>query len=266
MKNYHQMCSLKNRTALVTGAAGHLGSAICKTLAELGANLVLVDLPNSKIGELQNSLTKCYKIESIVASCNLEYENQRTKMINYVKKTVKNLHILINNAAFVGTTKLQGWNVSFKEQRLNSWRRALEVNLTAPFHLSQAFAPKLKSQKGNIINISSIYGEFGPDGHLYQGTNVRNPVGYGISKGGLLQLTRYLSAILAPEIRVNSISGGGIYRGQPKKFVSNYLKKVPLKRMANEKDFCGAIAFLATDASKYVTGQNIRIDGGFSVI
>jgi NAD(P)-dependent dehydrogenase (short-subunit alcohol dehydrogenase family) len=266
MNTFKKLCNLKNRIAIVTGATGHLGIIICETLAELGADLILIDLPNSNFTKLQKDLDKIYKTKSIAVPCDLEFEEQRKKMINRVKKQTKKLNILINNAAFVGTSKLKGWNVSFNKQTLNTWRRAIELNLTTPFHLSQAFAPELKKQNGNIINISSIYGEFGPDRHLYQGTEMANPAGYGASKGGLLQLTRYLSAALAPEIRVNAISGGGIYRNQSKIFLKNYAKKTLLNRMAYEIDFCGAVAFLATDASKYVTGQNIRIDGGFSVI
>jgi len=140
------------------------------------------------------------------------------------------------------------------------------VNLTAAFHLCQGLAPLLSySCRGSIINIASIYGEYGPDWALYEGTTLSNPAAYGASKGGLLQLTRWLATTMAPHVRVNAISPGGISRGQPKTFVDKYEKRTPLRRMATENDFSGAVAFLASDMSAYVTGQNLSIDGGWGV-
>jgi len=131
--------------------------------------------------------------------------------------------------------------------------------------LSQAFAPELQlGEGGNIINIASIYGELGPDWNLYKDTNMGNPAAYSASKGGLVQLTRWLATTLAPNIRVNSISPGGVFRNQPKVFVERYSVKTPLERMATEEDFIGVVAFLASDMSQYLTGQNIIVDGGWS--
>ena len=153
----------------------------------------------------------------------------------------------------------------FESQSLSSWRNALEINLTAPFHLSQGLLPLLlKSTDPSIVNISSIYGELGPDWTLYSQTSMGNPAGYSVSKGGLLQLTRWLSTTLAPNVRVNSISPGGIYRNQPQEFHSRYVKKCPMGRMANESDIVGALLFLASDLSSYITGENLFVDGGWS--
>ena len=124
----------------------------------------------------------------------------------------------------------------------------------------------LKSQEGaSIINIASIYGLYGPDWSLYEGTNMNNPAAYAASKGGLIQLTKWLATTIAPEVRVNAISPGGIFRNQSTIFVKRYEDKTPLGRMASEDDFRGAIAYLATDMSKYVTGQNFSVDGGWGV-
>ena len=120
------------------------------------------------------------------------------------------------------------WVDDFEEQSLETWRRAIEVNLTSAFHLCQALTPELKrSNGGSIINIASIYGQFGPDWRLYEGANMGNPAAYGVSKGGLIQLTRWLATTIAPDVRVNSISPGGIYRGQPEEFVSKYSNRTP---------------------------------------
>lgn len=150
---------------------------------------------------------------------------------------------------------------------MDTWRRAIEVNLTAVFHLCQGLAPLLRnSEGGSIINIGSIYGSLAPDWGLYAGTEMGNPAAYGVSKAGLMQLTRWLSSTLAPDIRVNAISPGGIYRNQPQEFVDRYEKKTPLKRMATEDDIRGAVALLSSDLSCYITGQVLCIDGGFGII
>jgi len=122
------------------------------------------------------------------------------------------------------------------------------------------------SQNASIVNIASIYGLHAPDWSLYEGTALGNPAAYGVSKGGLIQLTRWLSTTLAPTVRVNAIAPGGIFRSQPEEFVKKYSSKTPLNRMASENDFQGAIAFLATDLSKYVTGQVLSVDGGWGVL
>ncbi len=121
-----------------------------------------------------------------------------------------------------------------------------------------------KNNNGSIINIASTYGIVGPDYSLYEGTEMGNPAAYAASKGGLIQLTRWLSTTMAPNTRVNAVSPGGVFRHQPEKFVSRYEKRTPLARMATEEDFKGVIAFLAGDLSSYVTGQNIVIDGGWT--
>jgi NAD(P)-dependent dehydrogenase (short-subunit alcohol dehydrogenase family) len=207
-----------------------------------------------------------WKVKVFSIECDLEVQDQRNTLLDIVKVNCAGLDCLINNAAFVGATDLQGWTTQFEGQTIDTWRRALEVNLTSVFHLCKALAPELRaSLKGSIINIGSIYGELGPDWSLYDGTPMGNPAAYSASKGGLLQLTRWLSTTMAPHVRVNAISPGGLFRNQPKEFVERYVSKTPLKRMAIEDDFRGIIAYLASDMSSYVTGQNICVDGGWGV-
>ena len=122
-----------------------------------------------------------------------------------------------------------------------------------------------KSQYASVINIGSIYGLYGPDMSIYEGTGLNNPAAYSASKGGLIQLTRWLSTVLAPKVRVNCISPGGILRNQPEKFVKRYVNKTPLKRMGSESDIVGAVIYLASDLSSWVTGQNLIVDGGWGV-
>jgi NAD(P)-dependent dehydrogenase (short-subunit alcohol dehydrogenase family) len=266
MSTIKELMNLRGRRALITGATGGLGKVMVDTLAELGADLVLVDRPGSDFENLCATLSERWGVDVEHYFCDLELQEQRTELIAGLKSGVKGLNILINNAAFVGTSDLQGWAVPFEEQTVETWRRALEVNLTAIFELCQGLTPMLKLAKGaSIINIASIYGMYGPDWSLYEGTNMSNPAAYGASKGGLIQFTRWLASTIAPGVRVNTISPGGVFRNQPKEFVMRYEAKSPLSRMATEDDFRGVVAYLASDMSKYVTGQNLPVDGGWGV-
>jgi NAD(P)-dependent dehydrogenase (short-subunit alcohol dehydrogenase family) len=265
MTTVNALMNLKGRCALITGAAGGLGKIMTQTLAELGADLVLLDRAGTSLASLADETKIDWGVDVAVRPCNLESQVERDALIATLLQEGR-LDILINNAAFVGTSGLQGWGVPFEQQSIETWRRALEVNLTAAFHLCQGLVPLLRaSGHGSIINICSIYGEYGPDWGLYTGTTISNPAAYGASKGGLLQLTRWLATTMAPAVRVNAISPGGIARGQEQPFVERYEARTPLGRMATEDDFRGAVAFLASDMSAYMTGQNLLIDGGWGV-
>lgn len=258
--------SLKGRRVLVTGAAGGIGRVLCATFAELGAELILVDRPGTEWGPLSESLRKDWRASAIGFDCDLEVEADRGRLVERVTREVGGLDVLVNNAAFVGTSNLTGWVTAFEQQSVETWRRALEVNLTAVFDLSKGFAPLLRASRGgSIISTASTYGLWGPDYSLYEGTSMGNPAAYAASKGGVVQLTRWLATTLAPAVRVNAVAPGGVFRGQPEEFVSRYSARTPLQRLANEDDFRGAFAYLASDASRYVTGQILSVDGGWGV-
>jgi NAD(P)-dependent dehydrogenase (short-subunit alcohol dehydrogenase family) len=266
MKTIPALMDLNDRTALITGAIGGIGQEIALTIAELGGNLILVDRPNSNYDHIKQKILDNWNVGIECIDCDLEHEKSRLSLIKLVIQSNENLDILINNAAFVGESNLEGWVEDFEKQTIRTWRRAIEVNLTAPFHLSQAFTPLLrKSGNGSIINIASIYGVNGPVHSMYDGTEMGNPAAYSASKGGLIQLTRWLATTISPDVRVNAVSPGGVFRNQPDSFVKQYEKRTPLGGMASEEDFKGVIAYLASDMSKYVTGQNLIIDGGWSV-
>jgi len=262
-----ELSNLSGRVSIITGATGHLGKVISETLAELGSDLILIDRPESDFSTMISDLKPRWGVEVETYLCDLELPIQRKELISSVVNSHKELNCLINNAAFVGTSELSGWSVPFEQQTPETFSRALEVNLTAVFDLVKGFSSILKNSKSaNIINIASIYGMYAPDWDIYKGTDMNNPAAYGSSKAGLIQLTRWLSTQLAPQVRVNSISPGGIFRNQEKEFVKRYESKTPLGRMATEDDLKGAISFLATDLSKYVTGQNLSVDGGWGVM
>jgi NAD(P)-dependent dehydrogenase (short-subunit alcohol dehydrogenase family) len=264
MKSIQQLMKLTGKCAVISGGAGHLGRAFGDTLGELGADIVLVDIDEARL-ELSAKELKAKWGGSVVSiDCDLESESDRNKLITTLNK-LDSIDILVNNAAFVGSSNLEGWVVPFEEQTVETWRRAIEVNLTAVFHLSQGLAGKLaENKRGSIINISSIYGVVGPDNRIYEGTSMGNAAAYAASKGGVVQLSRWLSTVLAPDVRVNCVSPGGIERGQPAAFKRRYVDKTPLDRMGREEDMRGALAYLATNLSDYVTGQNIIVDGGWT--
>ena len=160
---------------------------------------------------------------------------------------------------------MPGWGVPFEEQTLDAWNAAIALNLSVPFRLAQlARAALASSGRGCIINVASIYGVVGPQWSLYEGTTMPNPAGYGATKGGLVQLTRYLATAMAPAVRVNCISPGGVSRNQADAFRTRYEARTPLARMGTEEDFKGAFAYLASDAAAYVTGHNLLVDGGWT--
>ena len=257
---------LNGRRAMVTGATGGLGTVIAETLAELGSDLILIDRDKAEIEALQSRLSDAFGVSIIGSVCDLEQQDQREVLIDRIVSDGQELNVLINNAAFVGTSNLPGWNAPFTEQSVETWRRALEVNLVAPFELCRGMSQIMKHSRGaNIINIASIYGQFGPDWRMYENTDMNNPAAYGASKAGLIQLTKWLSTTLAPDIRVNAISPGGVFTGQQESFVDAYSSRTPLRKMARYGDFAGAVAFLATDMAEYVTGQVLNVDGGWGV-
>jgi NAD(P)-dependent dehydrogenase (short-subunit alcohol dehydrogenase family) len=266
LKTIQELISLKGRRALITGATGNIGKNFAITIAELGGDLVLTDIPGSDYSNLKKEIGEISDVDIETFDCQLEDAESRAQLILFVMNSNKSLNILINNAAFVGTSDLSGWATDFESQTIETWMRALEVNLTAGFDLCKGLSKKLQSSRsGSIINIASIYGSNAPDYSLYEGTNMANPAAYSASKGGLIQLTRWLSSTMAPTVRVNSISFGGLLRNQNQKFIQRYIQQIPLDRMACEEDVKGIICYLASDMSLYVTGQDFIVDGGWSV-
>jgi NAD(P)-dependent dehydrogenase (short-subunit alcohol dehydrogenase family) len=256
---------LSGRVALVTGAAGHLGRTIGDTLGECGASIVVLDLARQACEAEASRLANTHGVKTMALPVDLEDFAAIRTVPEAIASRFGRLDVLINNAALVGASALDGWSVPFSEQSVSSFSRALAVNVTAAFALTQACAPALSaSGRGSVVNVLSIYALVGPDQRLYDGTAMGNPAGYAVSKAGLLQLTRWLATTLAPSIRVNAITPGGIFRDTKEPFLSRYVERTPLRRMATEEDFKGAFAFLASGLSDYVTGQNLVVDGGWT--
>jgi len=261
-----QMLDLRGRVALVTGGAGHIGLALAEALAELGTDIAILDLDEEACRQASAQISASHDVRAMAVAANLAEESEVLAVPKRVLGKMGHLDILVNCAALVGTSDLEGWNAPLLQQGSRAWRMALDVNLTAPFLLTQACAEALASSRhGAVINVGSIYGMVGPSWDLYPGTGMANPAAYGASKGGLLQLTRYMATCMAPAVRVNMLTPGGLVRAQPPVFIERYNSRVPLGRMATEEDLKGAVAYLASDLSAYVTGHNLVVDGGWTV-
>lgn len=265
MRRVEQLMDLSGRVALITGGAGHIGTAIGDALAECGAAIIVLDLEQASCADAAQRIRDRHNTRALALPLDLTDEDALKSVSDTIRADFGRLDILVNCAALVGTSNLRGWMVPFEQQLPDTWRKALEVNLTAPFILAQVCSQVLaESGCGSIINISSIYGMRGPNMSFYEDTEMGLPGAYAASKGGLLQFTRFLSSVLAPDVRANAITLGGIERGQPEAFQKRYVARTPLKRMAKEEDVKGAAVYLASDLSSYVTGQNIVVDGGWT--
>ena len=255
-----------NKRAVVTGATGHIGRAFCQEFAELGGTCLLVDRDGAELEKLKATLRNINGSNHSSFVADLVDAASRSELLKEIHSQFDRIDLLVNNAAYTGDSNLDGWAVAFEDQSMDAWQSAMEVNLSAAFDLTQGLLPLLKKgMDPSVINISSIYGLVGPDMGLYTGTSMGNPLAYAASKGGLLQMTKWLASVLAPDIRVNAVSPGGVFRGQPEAFVQRYIDKTPLGRMATETDVVGSMVFLASDLASYLTGQNIVVDGGFTV-
>lgn len=254
---------LEGRVALVTGGAGHIGYQAAAALAEQGARVAIADLAQAE--EAAQAVAAIFDVECDGFRIDLEDEAEVRALPARVDASLGGCDIIVTSAALVGSSGLEGWAVPFREQRSSTWRRALEVNLTSVFSLVQSAVPLLaRSGHGAVVNMGSIYGVVGPQPSLYAETPLGNPAGYAASKGGLIQLTRWLSTSLAPSVRVNSISPGGIARGQNRRFLQRYTDRTPMGRLGREADLKGAVAYLCSDLSAYVTGVNLLVDGGWT--
>ena len=261
-----ELMTMGGRTALVTGGAGFIGRAAGEVLAEAGANVVLADMDGAAAKETAEALAATFGVSASGVAIDLADEAAVRDLPVRVHADYGGLDVIVHAAAFVGTSDLEGWVVPFEEQTADTWRAAMDVNLTSLFVLVQAALPYLKEKgMGSVIGLSSIYGVDGPDMRLYEGLDMGNPAAYAASKGGMIQLARWMATVLAPEVRVNTITPGGIYRNQPETFVKRYEDRTPLSRMGTEEDMKGALMYLASDLSRYVTGQNLIVDGGWTV-
>ena len=266
--------NLKGRTAIVTGGGGQLGTEFCKTLAEAGASVVVADLLMEHATR-SNKLLADAGFSSMAAQLDITSADSIARTVSETLKKFGRLDILVNSAAldpkFDPTAAEKGIAPgAFEDYPLADWQAALNVNLTGMFLTTQACVKQMVAQgkKGSIINICSTYGLNGPDQRIYVKDGKRvayKPVYYTTTKAGVMGFTKYLAAYYAEtEIRVNALTPGGVYNNHEEYFVKNYSAKTILGRMAKKDEMNGALLFLASDASSYMTGNNVIVDGGWT--
>ena len=257
----------KGKIALITGSTGNLGKRIAENFSKFKTNLILIDINEKKLNKQKKLLKKKYNNKIKTYYCDFSKSDNRDLVLKKIFKENKKIDIIINNASMVGDMKLKNWNSKVSEQNIYTWKKCFTINLESIYSTIKILEKRLRNSKDPcIVNIGSIYGFLAPDYEIYKNTNINNPVAYSVSKGGLITLTKLFASYLAPKIRVNCLSPGGILRKQSRNFIKNYVATVPLKRMASEEDVVNVILFLSCKMSKYITGQNIVVDGGKSII
>jgi len=263
--------NLKNKNILLTGASGLLGSVIAETYAQAGANLFLTDL-NSSALKIQCKKLKKINPNIYYYKADLTSEKEVIELKNKVIQKMGTLDVLYSNAAGK-TENLHDFFKDFENYNYKVWKKIININLDSMFLVTKNLGQLIVNNpnRGSIILTSSIYGVISPDRRIYKGSLYKNikidsPAVYTTSKSAVIGLMKYLAAYWGPlNIRVNSISPGGIESGQNKEFIKKYSNKVPLNRMGDIKDISGISLFLASDESKYFNGHNFIMDGGMSI-
>jgi len=270
-KSYRGLFDLHGKVSIVTGGAGILGRHFCAGLAESGSSIAVVDLQAEMACELAQELADRYKVKALGYGCNVSDPSSVREMVLCVVRDFGGIDILHNNAA--GKSEdLSAFFASFEEYSLDQWQKIMAVNLDGMFLVAQAVGGQMSDQGkgGSIIQTASIYGIMAPDhriyeGSLYLGGQINTPAVYSASKAGVIGLTKHLATYWAQKrIRVNTLTPGGVESGQNPEFKRRYSDRIPMGRMGNAEEMVGALLYLASDASSYVTGQNIIIDGGLS--
>lgn len=243
---------LKNKVILVTGGNGLLGRSILDRIQQEGAVCINLDLHQ----ETTSDLSSVY--------CDVTNQNSVDEAVELIYKAYGCIDGLVNNAY----PRTKDWGAFFEDIKFESWENNVSWQLNSYFYMSQKVISKMVSNgSGSVVNIASIYGVVGPDFSVYDNTEMTMPAAYSAIKGGLINLTRYLASYFGPkQIRVNAVSPGGIFDHQTESFVDRYEKKVPLRRMGVPEDISPSVAFLLSDDAKYITGQNLIIDGGWTSI
>jgi NAD(P)-dependent dehydrogenase (short-subunit alcohol dehydrogenase family) len=265
---------LSGRVAVVTGGAGLLGVEFCRTLAEAGASVAVADLNASASQAIADTLKKS-GYQALAVPTDITRPDSVKVLVEKVLLTFGRLDVLVNSAAldpkFDADALKKGIAPgAFEDYPLDQWSAALGVNLTGMFLVTQACVRPMieEGKKGSIINICSTYGLNGPDQRIYikDGQRVAfKPVYYTVTKAGVMGFTKYLAAYYAEtEIRVNALTPGGVFNNHEDYFVKNYSAKTILGRMAKKDEMNGALLFLASDASSYMTGNNVVVDGGWT--
>ncbi len=266
-----EIFDVSNEIVVITGGAGQLGIQYSKTFLKANSYVVSIDLKTNKyVEELKLKNQKKF----LFIKCNITSKKSVKEASAKIKKVFGNVSVLINNAALDSPPSAPPEETGpFESYPESSWDNVIDVNLKGVFNCCQVFGNIMaKNNKGSIINISSIYGVVSPDQSIYEykrknGDSFYKPIAYSVSKSGLINMTKYLAVYWAKlKVRVNCLVIAGVENNQDSEFKEAYCKRIPIGRMANENEYNGAMIFLASKASSYMTGSIMTLDGGWTSI
>lgn len=259
--NYLDKFKLRGKIAFVTGGVGLIGTEVTRALVDVGAKVIILDIDERKakrlIKNLKNSEVEFEKFD-------ITDLNKIDQSIDNLKSKYKRIDVWINTAY----PRTSDWGKRVEDLSLKSWQKNVDMNLNSYSWISRKVCLIMKEQrKGSLINFGSIYGVVGSNFSIYDGTDLTSPMAYSAIKGGIVNLTRYLASYFGKfNVRVNTICPGGIFNNQNKIFIKNYEKNTPLNRMGQPEEIASAMLFLASDASSYITGITLMVDGGWTAI
>lgn len=264
--NKKNLFDLTGRVALITGGAGLLASEYALALGNQGAHIILADIAEENCKATADKLAR-QEIKVSSFFCDVTKKESWESLLQNVLKQFGKIDILINNAGFTNQTKTTGFDGSFENFSLDDWNDIMAVNLTGTFLGCQVIGKHMvQNKKGNIINMASLYGVVSPHHRLYDDTEIKQPVAYTVSKHGVIGLTKYLAALWAPKnVRVNSLTPGGVFNNHSGLFLERFEKLNPIGRMCDKSELHGAVVYLASDASSHVIGHNLVVDGGWTI-
>jgi NAD(P)-dependent dehydrogenase (short-subunit alcohol dehydrogenase family) len=268
--SYRPLFDLTGKTAVVTGGCGILGRRFCAGLAEFGAAVGVVDLDGAAAESLAAELAARHGVMARGFGCDISDPEAVAALVESVESGLGPVDILLNNAA-AKSRNLDDFFRPVESFTLETWREIMSVNLDGMFLAAQGFGGRMAERgRGSIVQTASIYGLLAPDQRIYEGSEylgrpINTPAVYTTSKAGVIGLTRHLATYWGGRgVRVNTLTPGGVESGQNDEFKRRYAARIPLGRMARGEELVGAALFLASDASSYITGQNIIVDGGLS--
>ena len=264
-----KLFDLTEKVIVLTGSAGLLGTNFAHVLSDAGANVILVDIDEKKNQILENTISKKYQTNPLACNINISKKDELSQLRKQIVKKYRKIDGLVNNAFYSPRLDVKRSAMKFEEYPLDLWNKVISVNLTGIFLCCQEFGKVMIKQKtgGSVVNISSIYGINGADQRIYGKSELNSPPSYAATKGAIVNFTRYLAAYWhRKNIRVNTLTFGGVLDKSymDKKFIKNYSDKTILGRMANSDEYNGALLFLLSNASSYMTGSNLILDGGWS--
>ncbi len=258
---------LDGRVCVVTGGAGILGEPMCHALLTQGARVAVLDRETSSLEAALSRMPAAFRDQVVMVRADITDREDLVRARADIRSALGDADVLVNNAA----AKSANFFEPFESFPLADWNEVMGVNLTGAMLCCQVFGASMaERQRGSIINTLSIYGIVAPDqriyeGAFYEGMAINTPAVYSASKAGLWGLTKYLAAYWgAAGVRVNAITPGGVFSGQNDAFVQRYSARVPLGRMGQREEMASAVVYLASDASSYVTGLNLVVDGGLT--